>query len=350
MQCNFEAYIFIFYRFLHLTEDMSILLTMILAATLQNCFALPVGKTEETLTSDGVSSIVVIMSVLLAVSVTVNVMMVLILYYTRKSANPPERSSFKSTNNVAIQIEKSGLSQTEESSYTQLDSIVQRGDMRSLQAFFNLTDNQFSLHKAIRLACQFRQCKILHHLNSMVRSGDDIMKKMLEDEVKNETVTGTERCKIVECLLLCVKDRGTLDSKLVAWAIQHASLGIVTILLFNKLSSHIDLNAYDDEPSPIMACFRRPNMCEASQILRNLWERTLYQACNVKTQTLRDTILNWGENERPLHHGEGLPKNTQKALLTYIAEIDDRKRSQNTPAACDTEAQTGIVEVESESS
>ena len=345
MKCNFEAYIFIFYRYLHLTEDMSILLTIILAATLQNCIALPVGKTKETLTSDGVSSIVVIMSVLHAVSVTVNVMMVLILYYTRKSAKP-ERSSFKSTNNAAIQIEKSGLSQPEESSYTQLDTIIQRGDIRSLEAFFNLTDHQFSLHKAIRLACQFRQCRMLRHLNSMVRSGDDVMGKMLEDEVKSDTITETERCRIVECLLLCVKDRGKLDRKLLSWAIQNSTLEIVRTLLLDKLSSHIDLNADDNEPSPIMACFLRPNMCEARQILKNLWERTLYHPCNVKSETIQNAILTWGQNDRPLHHGEGLPKNKQKLLLTYIAGIEDRKRSCNTPAPCPT----GIVEVGSESS
>ena len=217
---------------------------------------------------------------------------------------------------------KDAVIQTEASSHTQLDTIIQRGDMESLKAFFNSKDNHVNLHEAIRLACQFRQCKILHYLDSMVRSGDGIMKKMLEDAVKNETVTETERCKIVECLLLCVKERGTLSSKLVSWAIQHSSLDIVIILLFNKRSSHIDLNAYDDEPSPIMACFRRQNLCEARQILRNLWERTLHQPCNVKTETLQHAILTWGQNDRPLHSGQGLTKTQQKSLLTDITEID----------------------------
>ena len=338
-----------FYKLSSLTKAMLVLLTTILVGVL-HCSALPVGKTEQMHSpSDGVSSIVVILSILLAISVTINMMMAFILrfYNIRESAILPKISSLKYPQSAGTQFEKSEPLYVEDairpnnSDHMQLEKIIERGDMKSLESFFNLTNHQFSLHEAIRLACQFRQCGILRYLNLMVRSGDDIMKKMLEVEVKKENITETERCKIVQCLLLCVKDRGILDSKLVAWAIQHSSLDIVVILLFNKVSRHIDLNAYDDAPSPIMACFLRSNMCEARQILRNLWERTLYQSCNVKTQTLHNAILNWGENERPLHHGEGLPKNVQKSLLTYIAEIDNRKNSS------DAKDPTGIVEVES---
>ena len=215
-----------------------------------------------------------------------------------------------------------------------LESIIRNDNLQSLKSSLYRRGNAMKtcscplrldrndLHSAIEMACQYQRCEILEYLNCLVDHDDDVMERNLARQVRYMKGIVDECIPLVNCLVACATQRSPLDPQLLSWAIEHSSMKIFNALLVNKKSKHLDLNASEDKPSPIMACFRRPNLKQAHKILVHLWDRTLNQTCNVDPETIRDAVNAW-----ITANGEIVTKYRKEIILKEIARIEDVKMS-----------------------
>ncbi len=218
-----------------------------------------------------------------------------------------------------------------------LESIIRKGDLRLLKSSLSRRVavkkscscesklDKDEIHTAIEMACQYRQCEILFYLNHLLDRDDEVMGNILAQQVRNANIVVDECIPLINCLVACATPRSPLDPDLLSWSIEHSSLKVFNALLVNKTSKHLDLNAYEKRPSPIMACFRRPDLHQAHNILVHLWGRTLEQSCNVDPQTVKDAVNTWGNASKPFANGEVVTDYRREIVLKEIGRIEDQK-------------------------
>ena len=209
-----------------------------------------------------------------------------------------------------------------------LQAVVRTGKLKRLMDFAMFRRDDFNLHKAIDWACQYHRHGLLEYLDSLVTEGDDVMEKVLDQQVRNhcDTTSISDRdVKLLQQLFLNVIHRTLLNPRLLYWAIQHSPRKVVDTLLYNRKSKHLDLNSVNNKPAPIMACFLRPRLKEAEHYLLYLWRRTIDEPCNVDPETLKDAVRNWGTHERPPEKGGINATHIKTAIITEISNIEAEK-------------------------
>lgn len=284
------------------------------------CSAAPTVPTSQ-LTIESLLIIGSVIGVVLGISVVLNIW----LYFGR---DHPQKMS----KNTPLQKEPSIKTSNFGRNVPSLEVIIQDGRKDELRDFGTHRRDEFNLHKAVDWACQYYQCELLRYLDGLVQEGDDIMERTLDQQVRKITTVRGKDVELLKQLVLNVIHRTVIDTKLLFWAIHNSPLKVVNILLVNKLAyKHINLDHAENDPSPIMACFQRPNLKEAEDILLHLWSCTIKQPCNVDPQMLKDAVKNWGTTEREPEKGGVNEVHIKSAIISKIVDIEAEKEKNASP-------------------